>query len=915
MKTKKLITFFLAIIMVFGTFAIIPNTTIPVSAAENGNFLAPIDPIPEDIKIENIKYIETAEQLAAIGGKDSEGKYYVLKNDIDLKSEWVPINDFRGTLDGQGYSINNLYVLESSNRQYAGLFGTNGGNDYKTTIKNLAIYIGTQGVHAFSDKGKIPYAGGMVGSSTGTLTNCYVIGEVFSSTNYYRAIAGGLIGGNVIKITNCYAMGNVSVIAGSECLVGGLAGVGVNNITNCYATGNVFATSTGGADGIRAGGLIGSGGGTNITNCYATGNVSAVNNSGKFNYISGTMSSAGGLAGAGTHITNSYATGSVFLSSPIRAIAGGLIGTASGQIKNCYATGDVFSTSKNNTYAGGLIGSGGTITNCYAKGDVIASSTTTNEGNSYAGGLIGVGGTMTNCYATGDVSASGFKASAGGLNGKPDIRNIAKEVINCYRLSTQKIVYNDVLNPSGESLSTAQMKEKKSFKNWDFSAVWDIKENVNNGYPYLKMPTKVQIENKDKFKNTSMQMEEKILATVWFSLDGSDIWKGDEIKWTSSNEKVMIISKTEATTANKGSYAYIRFLKPGTVTLKASLPNGDFDEWKITVVKNPDELIKAAKDFEKARITYATKIKEGIDKLKIEVIDLDESAERILKNKVIVAFNANISAEAKKYCYKAIMDMFSENNDFKNAKIKLSDIDLSKKLPEIEDAIMKKIINSITSSSINKTYRDDNDDKIEIKMTGGSGVFMGEILVTDKVKGQIYRGTTINSSILEIEKALNELMAELVKLQQNNLKEYLKSTIMPILSEYFRFQTPQELLKFKFETKANDAFKSFGFGDVNLMLGNCYNYYVHVSKLINVANNVDLSSNGKNILSSLKNIKFEDNKNTISDVAIQKAINELTRLANNLKEKADEYIKEEIIEKDNNDFPKIYKDLLKIYVN
>ena len=83
-------------------------------------FIAPIDPIPSGA---DVVHISTAAQLAAIGGASSAGKYYVLDNDINLTAEWVPIDFFHGTFDGRGYSINNLYVLESSKRQYAGLFG------------------------------------------------------------------------------------------------------------------------------------------------------------------------------------------------------------------------------------------------------------------------------------------------------------------------------------------------------------------------------------------------------------------------------------------------------------------------------------------------------------------------------------------------------------------------------------------------------------------------------------------------------------------------------------------------------------------------------------------------------------------------------------------------------------------------
>jgi len=48
--------------------------------------------------------ITTPEELAAIGGEESEGKFYALGNNIDLTEEWVPIANFRRTFDGRRHS-------------------------------------------------------------------------------------------------------------------------------------------------------------------------------------------------------------------------------------------------------------------------------------------------------------------------------------------------------------------------------------------------------------------------------------------------------------------------------------------------------------------------------------------------------------------------------------------------------------------------------------------------------------------------------------------------------------------------------------------------------------------------------------------------------------------------------------------
>ena len=97
---KRYISFALVMVMIFVLFAVMPNTALTVSDTNN-NFLALVEPISDGVAV---VYISTPEELAAIGGWQSAGKYYALSNDIDLVDEWAPIDNFQGTFDGQGYS-------------------------------------------------------------------------------------------------------------------------------------------------------------------------------------------------------------------------------------------------------------------------------------------------------------------------------------------------------------------------------------------------------------------------------------------------------------------------------------------------------------------------------------------------------------------------------------------------------------------------------------------------------------------------------------------------------------------------------------------------------------------------------------------------------------------------------------------
>jgi hypothetical protein len=251
-----------------------------------------------------------------------------------------------------------------------------------------------------------------------------------SSTGNY---VGGLIGENEGIVSNCYSTGYVN----GRDLVGGLIGDNDGEVFNCYSTVSV--------DGfINVGGLIGDNEGT-VSNCYSTGSVKG-------------GPGVGGLIGLNAgNVSNCYSTGSVRGYKE----AGGLIGYNHfrGVVSNCYSTGSV---DAKDWYVGGLIGNNyGTVSNCYSIGSV--------NGKKYVGGLIGYnGGTVSNSFW--DTQTSGLEESAGGT-GKTtaEMRNVR--------------TYTDVKWSKGLDSP------------WDFVGnpyddkgnedIWDIKPNINNGYPYL----------------------------------------------------------------------------------------------------------------------------------------------------------------------------------------------------------------------------------------------------------------------------------------------------------------------------------------------------------------------------------------------------------------------------------------------
>ena len=146
---------------------------------------------------------------AVNSGDDFKGKTVVLANDIQLMdSEGIPTmtpigtkeNPFMGTFDGQGYTIDNLYMGEYEGEDqdiyansYVGLFGFTEAVIKNVTVNNPFIV------------GK-SYVGGIVGCAyTGTVENCHVTGEI-DIEGYY--MVGGITGHGYAKIVDCSVIGD-----------------------------------------------------------------------------------------------------------------------------------------------------------------------------------------------------------------------------------------------------------------------------------------------------------------------------------------------------------------------------------------------------------------------------------------------------------------------------------------------------------------------------------------------------------------------------------------------------------------------------------------------------------------------------------------------------------------------------------
>ena len=296
-------------------------------------------------------------------GETYEAKNFVLTANIDLNGlPWTPIansfsdalfggSDYRvfaGNFDGKGYTISNVSIGSETTPFESDVFGLFGATEGKISNLNLDT-VSIHGVAKIASGYVIGIAGGLVGSSAGSIENCHVTGlamDMSAPSNGYVAAywVGGLVGAldGAQLINECSVSGSITEKAGKGSiggLIGELGKAAKITYSRSDVTVNVKADSRGGAN---VGGFIGKGNGktdaeTIIRNCYATGNVTGGAYTGGF---------AGGLWGL--NIKNCYASGNV---SQAAAAMASFVGTDAsdpnyyGSITNCFATGSVTGSS------------------------------------------------------------------------------------------------------------------------------------------------------------------------------------------------------------------------------------------------------------------------------------------------------------------------------------------------------------------------------------------------------------------------------------------------------------------------------------------------------------------------------------------------------------------------------------------
>lgn len=223
---------------------------IVITASETDSYNAARKTITVAVIPEGYTPIHDIADLYAI--RNNRSGNYILMNDIDMSSTaqggdydcgtgWDSIEEFRGTLDGNGYRIVGMQIFgEPAADTKVGLFESISG----AKIKNLGMV--DCNINITVKTYAYAYVGAICGHSSynSNINNCYANGKITvagKDTSY--CYIGGLTGGTYVYFENCYndcEIDSSSLESTSDYkpYIGGISG-DASSIEKCHNTGTV----------------------------------------------------------------------------------------------------------------------------------------------------------------------------------------------------------------------------------------------------------------------------------------------------------------------------------------------------------------------------------------------------------------------------------------------------------------------------------------------------------------------------------------------------------------------------------------------------------------------------------------------------------------------------------------------------
>ena len=393
----------------------------------------------DDPGLTHIYAISSRNDLEQVKNAPTLDGYY-LTQDIDLSGvDWD--NEgifFRGTLDGCGYSIQNMKqtITDAPSAEGGGLFVQISGTD--TVIANLTLSDVDITTNNFAGSFTTFFGDGA------SMYNCHATGTITLHSpaepveTVYLTHIGGMIGSMYP-----FSLTEAGNIYDSTCSV---------NIVSGDTEGTAFSVG-------QIGGFIGRlNSKTNIQHCKAYGDVDVSGFSAKSEYIGGFLGYHVGSIGQ-IVIQDCNAYGDVRGDYYVGGFFGGYLSSASdGFIQECAAHGDVTALEARAGGFAGTLSSSGKIYDCFAWGDVTAPQ--------YAGGFAGRIASNAAIWRVYSIGAVTGDADVGGLVGDRYFSGIAP--YSYWDTETSGQAESDL----GTGYPTVTMKTKSTYVTWDFDDVW-----------------------------------------------------------------------------------------------------------------------------------------------------------------------------------------------------------------------------------------------------------------------------------------------------------------------------------------------------------------------------------------------------------------------------------------------------------
>ena len=528
-KTKKILSLFLAVAV------LIPAMLLVLRFDANADEFAGYTPIYDKYDLRDI-------------GNSSTGKFYLV-NDIVFTDEdfaaggdfynngkgWIPLLAFRGTFDGNGHTIYGLKINMTEGDYYLTHYGALFGTAEGATIQNITMKDGE--VRVAKNEFRSAYAASLVAwAQDTTFLYCH------NYNNIYCEYAGGIVSYLASgSVTGCTNRGEIAPLNSDDSTTYGgiIAKTPENNdavitITKCANYGRIYSGTD---SSLYCGGIIGSSYSPNtvIDNCANTADI-----------------------GASTSV-----------------MSGGIVGTAIGtSISYCYNTGNISGGG-----AGGIVGGNGTdsskqvckITNCYNTGDITLSKSYLG----YAGGIAGTRCDIRYCYNSGAVKSTVSSTQRyGAISGMPYVS------VGCYSHNEQTYAVSNSTN----IVTKDDLKNQNTYSAFDFTNVWDIRPDMNDGYPYLRKTLlnfdtdNVEINIYSEVSTGVIGKGQTVTANVQLEsngqiLHGSMMYKDFDFEISVLEDGIIAIS--DLVQEDDGLHFTITGLEKGTATLVVAEKTSD----------------------------------------------------------------------------------------------------------------------------------------------------------------------------------------------------------------------------------------------------------------------------------------------------------------------------------------------------